>query len=258
MMLGDHESYFYDTFKEKQSILFSNLINGMKAGCSVLYIAGEDSIDFVQTELGNLGLKKGNPKKLKIISSYQWYTPDGDFNPKRVIDQYRSLTDEAMDNGFAGLYVSADASNTIDYLSKKGVINEWLDYEDSLGTTFKFPMAAICAYKKEQVILNTEMLLQLMKGHKNTISGKTGKIILNEQFIRSTVFQEFQKIFGNTITNIIFDYLDDTILAKNFSEPNIRNFYYRLECIQKEGLPELFSTIEHEILKRLYAEISQI
>ncbi|UCC58808.1 MAG: MEDS domain-containing protein [Candidatus Bathyarchaeum sp.] len=256
MFLGDHESYFYDTFKQKQSVLFANMINGINAGCSILYIAGEEDTDTMQTKLGNLGLKKGDQKKLKIVTSYQWYTPDGDFDPRRVIDQYRSLIDEALDNGFAGLYVSADAADTFDYLLKKGIINEWLDYEGSLGTTFKFPMEAICAYKKEQVISSGEILLQLLKGHKHTISDKTEKRILNEQMIRGTVFQEFKKIFGNTIANVIFDNLDDILLAQNFSQPNDEKFYYLLESIQKEGDSRLFSRIEQNILKRLYTEIS--
>ena len=258
MFLGDHESYFYNTVNQKHDVLFSNLVNGINAGCSLLYISSGESVDAVQTGLRNLGLKNDNHKKIKVLTSYEWYTPDGDFDSKRVIDQYRILIDEALDTGFAGLYVSADVADTLDYLSKKGMSKEWIDYEQTLGTTFKFPMEAICAYRSEQMNLNSQMLLQLIKGHKHTISHKNGKRIVNDQLIRSTIFQQFKKTLGKTSTSILFDYFDDTDLKQNFNSPTNERFYCLLKSIMKEGGTQTVSPLEHDILEEICAKISQV
>lgn len=254
MFLGEHDTYFYDSIKQKHRVLFSNLVNGIDAGCSALYIASGESVDAVKAELGNFGLKTDDPQKIKIVTSHQWYTPDRDFNARRVVDQYRRLIDNAVDSGFAGLYVSADASDTFDYLYKKGMVKEWMEYEKSLGSTFKFPMEAICAYRAEQIKSNVQMLLQLVKGHKHAISLKTEKNILNDQLIRSTVFQQLKEILGKTITTITFDYLDNYILTQNLSPPT-ENFWDLIETILKEGDSRMFSHIEQNIIKEICARI---
>ena len=249
MFLGEHETYFYDSIKQKHRVLFSNLVNGIDTGCSALYIASGENVDAVKAELDLFGLKRDDPQKLKIVTSNQWYTPDGDFNARRVVDQYRRLIDEAVDSGFAGLYVSADLQDTFDYLYKKGLIEEWIDYENSLGATFKLPMEAICAYRTEQIKSNGQMLLQLLKGHKDTISAKTEKRILNEQLIRNTVYQQFQKTLGKTMTTMLFDYLDSP------TPLTIENFWDLLESILREEYFKMGKHIEQNILKEICARI---
>lgn len=249
MFLGEHETCFYDSIKQKHRVLFSNLVNGIDAGCSALYIASGESVDAVKAELDLFGLKSDGPQKLKIVTSYQWFTPDGDFNARRVVDQYRRLIDKAVDNGFGGLYVSADPQDTFDYLYKKGMVKEWIDYENSLGATFKLPMEAICAYRTEQIKSNGQMLLQLLKGHKDTIFAKTEKRILNEQLIRNTVYQQLQKTLGKTISTTLFDYLDDPIPL------TIENFWDSLESILREKYFKMGKRIEQNILKEICARI---
>jgi len=252
MFLGEHETYFYDSIKQKHRVLFSNLVYGIEAGCYALYIASGESIDAVKAELSTFGLKRGNHQKLKIVTSHQWFTPDGDFNARRVLDQYRSLIDEAVDSGFAGLYVSSDAADTFDYLSKKGMVKEWMEYENSYGVMFKFPMEAICSYRTEQIVSNSQILFQLLKGHKDTISPKTEKRILNEQLIRNTVYQQLQKTQGKTMTNVLFDYLDSS------TPLTIENFWDLLESILREEYFKMGKHIEQNILKKICARIESL
>jgi hypothetical protein len=251
MFLGEHDSYFYASSQQKHSCLFSNLVQGIDAGCSTLYISSGENVDAVRAELSKFGLKKDNTKQIQIVTSHQWYTPDGNFDGRRVVDQYRRLIDEALDNGFAGLYVSADASDTLDYLSKKGMVNAWMDYEHSLGTTFKFPMEAICAYNLEQVKSNGQLLFQLIKGHKNTLSSKSENKILNEQAIRNAVYRQLKKILGATTTTTFFDYLEDYRYTTNDSQP-IETFWKVLEAILREGE----ASIEQNMLKEIYEKIA--
>lgn len=193
MFLGEHDSYFYASSQQKNSCLFSNLVQGIDAGCFALYVSSGENVDAVRAELSKFGLKKDNTKQIQIVTGHEWYTPNGEFEAKRVVDQYRSLIDEALDNGLAGLYVTADVSDTVDYLSKKGMLEAWIAYEQSFGTTFTFPMAAICAYNLEKVKSNGQLLFQLIKGHKNTLSSKSENKILNEQAIRNAVYRQLKK-----------------------------------------------------------------
>ncbi|MCW4041616.1 MAG: MEDS domain-containing protein [Candidatus Bathyarchaeota archaeon] len=254
MFLGEHTFCFYNSVNQKHCILLSNLVYGIKSGCSALYIASEESVGAVKAELDNFGLKSDDPQKLKIVTSHEWYTPDGDFIEKRVKDQYRHLIDNAIDSGFAGLYVSADASNTFDYLSKKGMTKAWMDYENSLGATFKLPMEAICAYRVEQIKSNGQMLLQLVKSHKYTISPNTEKRILNDQLIRSTVFHQFKGIQRARVTTLISESLDNYVLTQNLGTPNNVVFWNLIETILEED-SHLFANIEHNIMKEIFARI---
>jgi hypothetical protein len=250
MFLGEHESYFYGSAKHKHRVLFSNLVTGLDAGCSTLYISSGESVDMVQAKLCNFGLKSDDPKQLQIVTGHQWYTPDGNFNARRVVDQYRRLIDEALDNGFAGLYVSADASDTLDYLSKKGMVKAWMNYEHSLGTTFKFPMEAICAYNVKQIKSNDQFLFQLVKAHKHTISLKSETRISNEQLLRSTLYRQLKNILGETTTTLFFDYLENYNSKQN-CPLTIENLWDLLQPI----LREVHSSIKQNILEEIYARI---
>jgi hypothetical protein len=63
----------------------SNLKAGMRGGCSALYIASRENVAQIRAEMRNFGLGLDNPARLKIVTSTQWYTPDGEFNVDRVV-----------------------------------------------------------------------------------------------------------------------------------------------------------------------------
>ena len=214
----------------------------------------------VQTELQNLGFKR-DKIKLKVVNGLEWYAPDGEFDSQRVVDQYRTLIDDALETGYSGLYVSADASNIFDYLSKKGIVNEWLDYEQNLGKIFKFPMQAICAYRTDQLKLNKQIFIQLVKAHKETVSNKTGERTLNDLIIRRTIFQKFKKILGIKKTSLLFDYFyieqaPDINHVQNIS-PKEKSCYGLLNSFLKEGYSPKLSLNDLEIFNQICDDLIQ-
>jgi hypothetical protein len=98
--LGEHNVCFYASPQERQNLLFSNLKAGLDNGCSGLYIAGGDNIEKVKVEMKKFGLEIGDPKKLRILTSRQFYMSDGKFCVSRVIEQFISILDESLDCGF--------------------------------------------------------------------------------------------------------------------------------------------------------------
>jgi len=251
-LLGDHNLYFYESSKEKHSILFSNLKAGLDRGCSALYIASGEGIEPVQVEMQNFGLKLDEPMKLKILTSHQFYTPDGEFQIDRVVDQYRSLIDESLDRSLEGLYVSADAADTFDNLSKNHMVEEWLKYEKAFGRRFKFPMEAMCSYRIDQIGPSNQALLELIKAHKNTITAKTANFVDNEKLYMDAITEELNNIFGEEAAKIIFNYIESSLKIPRNQIPNkIENFNKVLDEILGRGV----TIIEHSILKNLHEKV---
>jgi len=214
-----------------------------------IYIAGGENIEQIQVEMRAFGLKLDNPMKLKIVTSEQWYTPDGEFHADRVVKQFRRLIDESVDRGFKGLYVSADVADTFDYLSKN--LTPWLKYENSLGRIFRFPMEAICAYRINQII-NSQALPQLLQGHKNTITPKNAEIVDNKKLYMDAATEEFNNILGEEATKIIFHYLEVTSkLAIDQIPDKVEEFNEMLQSI----LGRVTLLINQTILKNLYGKI---
>ena len=119
--LGDHSVCFYASTEERQNVLFSNLKAGLDQDCSALYITSRENIEPVRAEMKNCGLTVDDPKKLKIMTSRQFYIPDGEFDVSRIVKHVRSILEDSLDRGFEGLYISSDASKVFDYMKNNGM-----------------------------------------------------------------------------------------------------------------------------------------
>ena len=251
-LLGDHNVYFYASPKEKHKVLFSNLKAGLDKGCSALYIASGENIEQVQVEMKNFGLKLDDPMKLKIVTSHRFYTPDREFHANRVVGQFRSLIDESVDRGFEGLYVSGDVVNTFDYLTKKGMVEVWLKYENTFGRTFKFSMEAICAYRTDQIKSNDQALLQLIQAHKNTVTAKNLNFVDNEKICMDGITGELKNILGEEATKNIFHFIETRLkIPRNQIPDKIGDFNKALESILGNGA----TILEKRILENLHKKI---
>ncbi len=248
--LGDHNVCFYTSPQEKQNLLFSNLKAGLDNGCSAVYVASEENTEQVQFEMRKFGLELDDPKKLRILTIKQLYTPDGEFRVSRVMEKARSVLDESLDWGFEGVYASGDVSKIFDHFTKNGMVEEWLEYEKAVGRTFKFPFSAMCAYGIEQVRLNDPALLQLIQAHKNTVTAKN--FLDNNKICVDVITGELHRILGEEATELIFSFLErrhkiprDQILTK------IGDFNQSLELILGNGA----TLIEKRILKKLHKKM---
>lgn len=251
-LLCDHNIYFYASPKEKHNVLFSNLKAGLDKGCSALYIASGENIEQVQVEMKKFGLELDDPMKLRIVTSRQFYTPNGEFHVDRVVEQFRSIVDESMDMGFEGLYVSGDTADTFDYLTKNGMAEAWLAYEKAFGRTFKFPIEAICAYSTDQIKLNVPAFLQLIQAHKNTVTNKNLNFVDNEKMCMNAITGELYSILGEGATELIFSYLEKRLkIPRNIILARIGDFNQSLKSILGNGA----TTLEKQILNKLHAKI---
>lgn len=251
-VIGDHNIFFYNSSREKHRVLFSNLKAGLYRNGSALYIASGESVEQVQVKMRDFGLRPDDPLKLRIVTSHQFYTPDGEFHANRVVEQYRSLIIEAAEKGFEGLYVSADAADTFDYLSKKLVTESWLRYENSLGRSLKFCMEAICAYRTDQIETTSQALLQLIQSHRNTITSKTANFADNQKLYMDAVTEELNIILGEEATRIIFHYLEKTF---NLSRNQIPDKMEALDKALESIFGDAVKIIKQRIMKNLHRKL---
>lgn len=252
-LLGDHNVCFCRSAKDRYRLLFSNLKAGLDKGCSGLYLASEDTVEPIQVEMKKFGLNLDNPKKLRSITSHQFYTPEGEFQVKRVIEQVKSNLDESLDKGFEGLYVSADVSKIFDNLTKNGMAEEWLSYEKTVGRTLSAQIEGLCAYNVNQIQSNIDVFFQLMQSHKNTVSTEKMELIDNEKIFRTTITEEIEKIFGAQAAECIFGFLEKRFkTSRNEILTNIVDVNQGLEDFL--GISGAVSIKKH-IQKRLYSKI---
>jgi hypothetical protein len=251
-LLGEHNVCFYTSTKEKQNLLFSNLKAGLDQGCSGLYVAGEENIEQVQFEMRKFGLETDDPKKLRSIKSQQFYMPDGEFRVNRILEQVRSTLDESLDKGFEGLYVSADVSKFFEYITKKRMTEEWLEYEKDIGRKTSLPIERMCAYSINQVKTHDYLFFNLIQAHKNTVSVKKRDFLDNENLCRSTITEELKKILGVQATEYILAFLEKRLKTpRNQLLANIVDFNQGLEIVFGDGA----LSIEKHILKKLHKKI---
>jgi hypothetical protein len=251
-LLGEHNVCFCTSTREKQNVLFSNLKTGLDQDCSGLYVIGEENIEQIQFEMRKFGLETDDPKKLRSVTSQQFYIPDGEFNVNRIIEQVRSNLDESMDKGFEGLYISADVSKFFDYMTKNGRVEEWLKYEKVVGRKISFPVEAICTYNVNQVKTNDHVFFNLIQAHMNTVSAKKLDFVDNENLCRCTITEEMNKILGAQATEYILGFLEKRFkMPRNQILGNIVDFNQGLEIVLGNGA----LSIEKHILKKLHDKI---
>ncbi len=81
---------------------------------------------------------------LRIIDYKEWYIISGGFDPSRTLDLWKNLIDESMKRGFKGLRVTGEMSCFFD----NEIVEDLMEYENSLYTELATPTMAICAYDK--------------------------------------------------------------------------------------------------------------
>ena len=251
-VLGDHNVCFYSSPKERQKVLFSNLKAGLDQNCSALYITSRENIKPAQAEMKDFGLTVDDPKKMRIIPSRQFYIPDGEFHISRIVEQVKGILDDSLDSGFEGLYVSSDASKVFDYMTKNGMLEEWIAYEKFIGKTLPVPLEGICVYSLNQVISNSQLFFQLIQAHKNTVNAKKNESMDNEKICINTITSELDRMLGKEATEFIFRFLEKRFKTpRNKILPNIVEFNQGLDVL----LGYSASTIKNQFLKKLHKKL---
>jgi hypothetical protein len=145
---GSHVFAVYSDIDQELAECFAFLRAGYEMG-EAIWIAEEDlSKDQIRERIR----REWNIKNLEeleasgvitITTSREWYYPEGKFDLDQVVVKWHKAVQDAVNHGRRGLR----AFDSVDGLLKNGFSEDLVKFEAVLGTSFKIPFTAICAYK---------------------------------------------------------------------------------------------------------------
>ena len=174
MRSRDHVIFFYTGREEKYYVLFTYLKIGLEKGEAVAYVTSQQTPEQLRRAMQEYGIDVTRYEAsgaLKVIDYKGWYIIGGGFDPEKTMELWKKLVDESKRKGFKGLRVTGEMSCFFDY----ELVEELIDYENSLHRTLAIPMMAICAYDRALFSRqaartdSVDVLLSLMSAHTTAI-----------------------------------------------------------------------------------------
>ena len=165
---GSHVFAIYSDIDQELDECFAFLRAGFEQGEAV-WIAEEDLTkdqirDRIRKEWQIENLQElESSGVITITTSKEWYYPDGKFDLDKVVTKWHKAVQDAVNNGRKGLR----AFDSVDGLLKNGFSEDLVKFEAVLGTSFKIPFTAICAYKSADIsnFMNKEQFSSLHMSH---------------------------------------------------------------------------------------------
>ncbi|MEP6576905.1 MAG: MEDS domain-containing protein [Nitrososphaerota archaeon] len=160
--LKDHIIAGYSSVNEMIVEAVQFLKHGIKNNECVMFIGGNKPVIDDLKDIFNSrnidvdGLLSDN--SLILIESKEWYFPDGKVDKRRIKDQWLELVNKCINKGKAGLRSFC----MMDSFFEHNLIEELVDYENSLSPSFDFRFLPICAYLQRD-------LDKLSHGQKETL-----------------------------------------------------------------------------------------
>ena len=103
----------------------------------------------------------GKNSRVEIIHFKDVYLIDGFFNTERTIENYLAVTEQAIANGFSGVRVFAEVSDSLKSLANQ---EEFLLYEEKIDKYFNdHNFLAVCAYSKKH--FSDNFLSKMLRAH---------------------------------------------------------------------------------------------
>lgn len=178
---GIHICHFYSNENERQSTVAQFLRSGLLASEKVGYLADAippmNDMDSYLFQLGITPSCQIKPEQLVLAQAETTYCPDGTFIPERMLDYWRSFSNQARSESFAGARVTGDAS----WISK-GMpgIERWIEYEAMINNlTEDIPIQGVmCQYDVSK--LDGALLFEILSVHPMMIVA--GQIVHNPYF----------------------------------------------------------------------------
>lgn len=149
IMAGDHLVLLYDEVNNEENVyeVASYIISRINKKEKCYYIAGDIDTNFLKKELSNfIDLEKYlNSGQLSILEKEDAYSKDGKFDPNKMIELIKSLTDEALVQGYNAFALTGELSWVLEYDDGFEMI---MHYEYLLNKEIftNYPVSAICRY----------------------------------------------------------------------------------------------------------------
>lgn len=165
LRLSDHVCLIYETEAEHARFLTPYLKAGLERNEKVVYLADYTTGATVLNYLRGAGvdvdpyLRRG---QLSIHSTSSAYLPNGTFDPAAMIEFLGEATQQAQDEGFAGLRATGEMTWVLE--GRPGC-DRILEYESRTNGFFQPGVKAVglCQYRRSR--FDAETLLEILKTH---------------------------------------------------------------------------------------------
>ena len=166
ILAGDHMVLLYDDSTTEENIfeVASYIISRINRNEKCYYIAGDIDTNLLKKELSNLiDLEKYlNNGQLSILEKEEAYSKDGKFDPNKMIELIKSLTDEALAQGYNAFAITGEISWVLEYNDGFEMI---MHYEYLLNKEIftNYPVSAICRYNINK--FSPQMIKNIIEVH---------------------------------------------------------------------------------------------
>ncbi len=160
---GDHVCWTYERAGERRRVVANYLAEGVARGERLAYLADKPTAEELLADLelleGAAELAEGGD--LLLVPIREAYAPNGSVDARARIDGYRDAARLAVELGYAGLRIAADATCLA---AEEQTRHAFLRYEHLVDHMIAGePVVALCAYDRGQ--LDAEVLAYLHSMH---------------------------------------------------------------------------------------------
>lgn len=167
-----HQCMIYEGApSQKLPMLAAIIQRKLNEGFRCLYLNSPPMVAGMRSTLAALGTDvESEIAKTRLILSGEPVSPDGEFNSTEMLSQLESALDDAIKDGFKGLWASGDM--TWEFGPKQD-FSKLVDYELQLEELFnkRKELQGVCQYHKDTLPLN--VMRQSLLVHRSVIISDT-------------------------------------------------------------------------------------
>jgi hypothetical protein len=182
---GVHVCLIFDNEEQRQKIVAEYVAAGLRQGEYVRYLTDMTSPENIHSWLSEMEVELPEThaaEAFAIFKAQSAYCPDGQFDPRKLIDGMSSRNNQLKEAGYSGVRSCGEMSWAL-----KGIpgSDRLMEYEALLNTVVEtFPHSGMCQYDAR--LFDGATLLNILKVHPYMIA--QGQIVRNPFYIRPDEF----------------------------------------------------------------------
>jgi|LGOV01.1.fsa_nt_gb putative nucleotidyltransferase with HDIG domain len=161
---GDHLVVLYKTETEVINTVVGYIKGSILRNEKCIYITDGANLKSIKQILEFDGIDNSYIEKgqLVFLENKDAYSKDGKFDPDKMVELLKVLTDQSIEEGYNGLAISGEISWVLDYDEGFDLI---IEYEWKINDQIfdKYPVSALCRYNMNK--FTPEMIINVIQLH---------------------------------------------------------------------------------------------
>lgn len=236
-----HLALIYDNQEEQLNFIVPFLRLGLERGEKGVYIVDDSKPETVIAAMERHGINVEAATAsgaLSIITKYEAYLKNGDFDPDWMIDFLAKAVEDAKTEGFEGVRASGEMTWA---LGPSGDAHgRLLEYECKVDKFFAgYDMSGICQYNRRR--FRAETLMYVIHTHPRIVF--RGEVCENPYYIPTEIHQIHASGVADPVQRLLESMAENTRLRRQLDEE--RQALRRTEKLAAAG--QMAATVAHEI-----------